>query len=362
MVILRLIGSVSILVSVLTSCSSETGFSRLELTDTPTTQPETTPIPSETAALVLSPTATASSTATPTPHPLTMEAMRSREYPGSDLIIEQTLEPGANYYRYIASYLSEGLKIFGLLTVPYGNPPEGGWPMIIFNHGYIPPDQYQTTERYVAHVNSLASNGYVVFKPDYRGHGDSEGSAVGGYASPAYTIDVLNAKASVQRFPGVNPDKVGMWGHSMGGHLTLRAMVTVTDIKAGVIWAGVVASYPDLLTNWRRSRPTQATPGRLSRIREDLIGTYGSWETNPEFWASISPIDNVSDISGPLELHHGTADSEVPIEFSESLYQAMLDTGREVEFYTYPGSDHNIAQSYSTAMQRTVEFFNRYLK
>ena len=323
-----------------------------------TLAPSATPLPTATATV----TATPTETPTPTPHPLTMQAMRTRDYPGSDLAIEQTLDPGSNYYRYVASYLSDGLKIYGLLTVPYADPPEGGWPAIIFNHGFIPPTEYRTTERYVAYVNALATNGYVVFKPDYRGHGDSEGAASGGYSSPAYTVDVLNALASVQRYPGVNPEKMGMWGHSMGGHLTLRAMVTVKSIKAGVIWAGVVGSYQDMMTNWRRNRPFPTTSGRLSRIGQELTDTYGTWDENPEFWASISPIDNVADISGPLQLHHGTADGDVPLEFSESLYQAMVAAGKEVEFYTYPDNDHNISQAFSSAMQRTVEFYDRFLK
>lgn len=356
---IRWIGVLIILGILLTACSGSSLPGPEPVTSAPFL-PSADPPSTETATGT--PTSTPAPTSTPTPHPLTMESMRSRKYPGSDLTIEQTLESGWNFYRYIASYRSDGLKIFGLLTIPFGEPPVGGWPAIIFNHGYIPPDQYRTTERYVAFVNALAGNGYAVFKPDYRGHGDSEGTPTGGYSSPAYTIDVLNAKSSVQRYPGINPDKVGMWGHSMGGHLTLRAMVTVPDIKAGVIWAGVVGSYQDLLTNWRRVRPTLATPGRLSRISEELIGTYGSWDTNPEFWASISPIDNVADISGPLQLHHGTADAEVPIEFSESLYEAMLEAGKEVEFYKYEDNDHNISQSFSTAMQRTIEFFDRYLK
>lgn len=75
----------------------------------------------------------------PAPHPLSIEALRQGEYPGSEIIIEQTLNPGTNYQRFIASYKSEGLKIYGLLTVPDGVPPESGRPAIIFNHGYISP-------------------------------------------------------------------------------------------------------------------------------------------------------------------------------------------------------------------------------
>jgi len=55
-------------------------------------------------------------------HPLSIEALREGNYPGSELKIEETLAPGVNYDRYVASYLSEGLKIYGLLTVPNQDP------------------------------------------------------------------------------------------------------------------------------------------------------------------------------------------------------------------------------------------------
>ena len=97
-------------------------------------------------------------------------AMRQTPYPGSEIVIEETLEVGANYNRYIASYQSEGLKIYALVTIPYGAMPPTGWPAIVFNHGYIPPTQYRTTERYVAYVDWLARSGYIVFRIDYRGH------------------------------------------------------------------------------------------------------------------------------------------------------------------------------------------------
>ena len=86
------------------------------------------------------------------PHPLSIEAQRKKEYPGSEIVIEQTLSPGSNYQKYIASYKSDGLKIYALLTVPNGPVPEGGFAAIVFNHGYIPPAEYSTTEKYVAYV------------------------------------------------------------------------------------------------------------------------------------------------------------------------------------------------------------------
>ena len=146
----------------------------------------TTPSPTATIALTPTPTLTNTITSTPTPtlHPMTILAMRQTPYPGSEIVIEDTFAAGSNYYRYYAYYLSEGYKIYGLLTVPFGDPPEGGWPAIVFNHGYIPPSVYRTTERYVAYVDWLARSQYIVFRIDYRGHDQSEGTALGAMGYP----------------------------------------------------------------------------------------------------------------------------------------------------------------------------------
>ncbi len=260
-----------------------------------------TPMPPTPApTYTITPTQTATQTPTPTLPAMSIQAMRARAYPGSDIVIVNELDPGANYHRYYAYYLSDGLKIFALLTVPNGEMPVGGWPGIVFNHGYIPPKVYRTTERYIAYVDRLARAGYVVLRIDYRGNDRSEGDATGAYGDPGYTVDVLNAVASLQHYPLVNPQKIGMWGHSMGGFLTLRAMVISKAVKAGVIWSGVVGSYQDMLYNWRRSGPTP-TPrpdGRSWRL--EWIEQYGSPEENPTFWSSISANSFLTDLSGPL--------------------------------------------------------------
>ncbi|MDW8100413.1 MAG: alpha/beta fold hydrolase [Anaerolineae bacterium] len=327
--------------------------------------PTATVQPTSTATLTPTPTWTPTPTNTPSPtplHPLAIEAMRAREYPGSEITIEETLAPGSNYNRYIASYRSDGLKIYALLTVPQGEKPATGWPVIVFNHGYIPPSQYRTTERYVAYVDAFARNGYIVFRPDYRGHGNSEGEARGGYGTPDYTIDVLNAVASIKRYPDADLNRIGMWGHSMGGHITLRAMVISKDIKAGVIWAGVVASYPDLMARWSRRPAGSAIPSTARRWREELVAQYGSPEANPTFWASISPNTYVADLSGPIQLHHGTGDTNVPVEFSQKLADQIQQAGGVVELYLYEGDNHNISNNFDAAMRRSIAFFDRYVK
>ncbi len=303
------------------------------------------------------------------PNPLSVDYMRKQDYPGSDIVIEQTLPSGSNYNRYIASYKSDGLKIYALLTVPQGNPPAGGWPVIIFNHGYIPPEQYRTTERYLAYTDAFSRNGYIVFKSDYRGHGNSEGTADFPEYSPSYTIDILNAISSIRKYKEADPDRIGMWGHSMGGTITLRSLVVSQDIKAADIWAGVVGTYQDLDQNHHgryanRSHPSPL-PGELTRRpngRTLLAQQYGDINTNPQFWQSIDPMTYLKDITAPIQIQHGTADEEVPYILSQKLDSALKNAGKTVEFYSYEGDDHNLSNNLNTALQRSVDFFDKYLK
>lgn len=298
---------------------------------------------------------------------LTIQALRQRQYPGSPITIEQTLPDGSNYHQYIISYLSDGLKIYGLMTVPIGTRPKNGWPVILFNHGYITPSTYQTNPsvgQYASYLPPFANAGYIVLKVDYRGNGNSQGQPEGAYYSPAYTVDVLNALASIKKYKDADPQRIGMWGHSMGGNITLRALVVdPKDIKVAVIWGGVVGTYSDL-EHWHDPsyHPSAYELSLRYKFRSNLEQQYGTPETDPTFWNSIDPTYFTKDIIAPIQLHVGSADEEVPTIWSQNVYKNLLQEKKTVEFYSYPGADHNISQGFSLAMQRSIEFFNKYLK
>jgi fermentation-respiration switch protein FrsA (DUF1100 family) len=160
----------------------------------------------------------------------------------------------------------------------------------------------------------------------------------------------------------------------MGGFLTLRAMVISQEIKAGVIWAGVVGSYSDILCCWRLPTPGMPTrtpnPNFRSGWRTRWQNIYGSPDENPQFWMGISANSYLDELSGPIQLHHGTGDTEVPVKFSQDLYQQILSAGESMpatststsEYYEYEGDDHNLSGYFNQAMTRTIEFFEQYLK
>jgi fermentation-respiration switch protein FrsA (DUF1100 family) len=144
-----------------------------------------------------------------------------------------------------------------------------------------------------------------------------------------------------------------MWGHSMGGFLTLRAMVISPDIKAGVIWSGVVGSYPDMICCWHHHvvglPTTTQNPNFRSGWRTRWQNIYGSPEANPTFWMSISVNSYLKYLSGPIQLHAGTGEEEVPIKFSQDLHQEVQAAGKKVEYFEYPEDNHNLSNYFNLA-------------
>jgi dipeptidyl aminopeptidase/acylaminoacyl peptidase len=143
----------------------------------------------------------------------------------------------------------------------------------------------------------------------------------------------------------------------MGGYITLRAMVANQGIRAGVIWAGVVASYDDLFENWFR----RGGSGRRG-WRSEMVEEYGTPVDNPAFWNTLSANNYLADLSGPIQLHHATGDTSVPYQYSVTLDEQIRAAGGTVEFFLYQGDDHNIAANRDDALIVSVAFFNRYVK
>lgn len=327
------------------------------------------------------PTLTASPTSTNTPVPtetqivfgvgsdITIKYLQEMKITGSEITFQKELFPASNYHKHLVSYISEGNQIYGLLTIPFGDPPEGGFKAIVFNHGYIPPSVYRTTERYTAYVDYLARSGFVVLKIDYRGHGESGGEPSGSYFSPGYTIDSIAALKSLQMMDIVDPQGIGMWGHSMAGNLVLRAMLIEPDIKAGVVWAGAVYSYTDFVKygiNDNTYRPP-AAPGNPEesvhrRSSRTLFDTYGSPDKLDVYWNAVSLTENIELLNSPLQLHHADDDPVVNIGYSFDLAGVLQEYGKDYEFYTYEGGGHNLISPYfDQAMLRTVEFYRNNL-
>lgn len=302
----------------------------------------------------------------PTPFPfreMIIPFLRSRVY-DSSLDEMQKVSENSNYVSYLTSYNSDGFKIYGLLTKPQSEKPKDGYPAIVFVHGYIVPENYQTLVNYASYVDYLAKNNFVVFKIDLRGHGNSEGESGGGYYSGDYVIDTLNAVSALRNSELVNPDRVGLWGHSMAGNIILRSFVADTEIPAAVIWAGAGYTYTDLQeysiddTSYRPPPPDS----ERARKRQELRDTYGNFDPNHWFWKQVPATNYLEGLSGAIQLNHATDDNVVNVNYSRNLIGLLDKTSVVHELKEYSTGGHNlIGNSFNQAMRNTVEFFNKYL-
>lgn len=313
------------------------------------------------------------SQSTPTPFPfqeLTIPYLREKTYESKLGELEE-ISSNENYISYLTSYTSDGYKINGLLTIPKGDSSPSSlndnkkFPAIIFIHGYIPPAQYNTLTQYTDYVDYLARNGFVVFKIDLRGHGNSEGELGGGYYGSDYVTDALNAYSALQNSDFVNPNAIGLWGHSMAGNIVMRSMASKPEIPAGVIWAGAVYTYEDMrkygISDSSYFPPANNTQ-RLNRRRE-LFEKHGSPSAQSSFWQLVAPTNYLEDLKGAVQLNHAVNDNVVNIGYSRDLDHLLDKTSVPHELHEYASGGHNISgASFNAAMQRTVDFFKKYLK
>lgn len=268
-----------------------------------------------------------------------IEQLKARKFEEGEITIEQKVSSNDYYASYIFSYKSDGLKIFGMMNVPAGN---GPFPVIILNHGYYNLSQFQSGDGTKTIADILAKEGYLTLASDYRGHGQSENDGEGSRGhNPNYTIDVLSLIASIHTLPKADENKIGMWGHSMGGEVSLRTAEATDKIKAIVLWAP---------TSGRTSDNASFYGGRTQLNQSSDDG-------------GTSPIDYLRYIQSPISLHQGLSDTEVNPDWSKELNNALRKEGKIVEYFEYPGQDHNFKNlGWDLIAERTIIFYDQYLK
>jgi dienelactone hydrolase len=307
--------------------------------------PTWTPFPTGTPLPPPNPTYTPYPTAIPRPTSTpdhrfdnTIVGLRARHFPGGKIRILDTLASNSVYVRYLISYPSDGLTITGVLTRPRARKI---YPVIILNHGYYDPADYTSGRGTEREAIYLARQGYLTIAPDYRNYGGSSAGADPFHVG--YAKDVLNLIGSLHTYAYADSKRVGVWGHSMGGGVTLRAMVVSERIQAVVVFAPVSADESD---NMGIADQMRGPDPPVDRATIKLI----------------SPI-NYLRYAPPLQIHHGAADGTVPLAWSEKLARAMDEAGKHCKLYVYSGQGHVLkGNAWIQAMERTVQFFDQYVK
>jgi len=313
---------------------------------TPTATGTATPTPTITPTPTNTPTRRPPTpTNTPDPRlPYYITRLRKQAYKGGQVQITSDIAENEDYTAHYISYPSGDLTITGYMYVPKGT---GPFPVIVLNHGYYDPELYFTGTGTQREADYLARQGYLTVAPDYRNYGES--SAGDSLLRVGYAQDVLNLVNSIGTINKADASRIGMWGHSMGGGIAIKACVLSDRIQAVVLFGSVGADEVD---NYYWDGITRLKVHELFGLPERNPGTY-TW---------LSPI-NYLDAAPPMSIHHGEADDAVPIDFSEKLYKKMREANRPVEYFTYPRQPHTFqGEGWELAMERVLAFFEKYLE
>jgi dipeptidyl aminopeptidase/acylaminoacyl peptidase len=194
----------------------------------------------------------------------------------------------------------------------------------------------------------LAQQGYVVITPDYRGSsGYSRDWATGVHMGLGVSdaADVASSADYLKTLDYVDPDRIGVWGLSYGGYLTLQALTRDPLLfRCGINVAGVV--------DWATYGAGYTTP-RL-----------GTPVENPEIYRVSAPIYHLDKLARPLLVLHGTNDRNVAFRDSLRLWDELLKLGKDFEMGVYPGEIHFFRRAHilRDAWRRAEAFFDRHLK
>jgi acetyl esterase/lipase len=203
----------------------------------------------------------------------------------------------------------------------------------------------------------LARSGFVAFAVDYRLlHGTEN-------RWPAQLDDVQRAvrwvRANASKY-GVNPNRIGAFGHSAGAQLAaLLGMEDTRDNSDAALakYSSKVQAVVDV------SGPTDFTtekdPDDIAFFTNFLGADYAK---HPEVWQGASPLFHVAKNNAPFLILHGTRDESVPIAQAQELYDKLKAAGVQASFIKV--DDVHTFQSAENRHQlaaETMEFFNRYL-
>ncbi len=291
------------------------------------------------------------------PHPVSVAALVETGYTGGRLRVGDVLDDVGAYTRHAVSYRSQGLRISGIMNVPSG---QGPFPVLVLNHGYIEPDEYVTGQGLAREQDWLARRGYVVLHTDYRNHAGSDDDPNVDYELRLpYAVDVVNAVRAVRRsgLPYLDGNRVGLLGRSMGGSVTLNALVARPRlVDAAVLYASTSSLAAD---NWRRFNRGDED---RSRVNARMRRTYGLPGQSPRFWRRASSRPYLDRVRAPVLLHHGRLDDTCPISWSRATWRALRQAGRQARLLTYSGEGHTMYGQWPRSMRRTTAFFDRHLR
>ncbi|MEW5764104.1 MAG: DPP IV N-terminal domain-containing protein [Acidobacteriota bacterium] len=255
---------------------------------------------------------------------------------GSATVLYENAEPALAEFGFVTPEpillkALDGTTLHGRLSRPRDFDPAKRYPAIVDVYGG--PHAQMVQDRWVARWEAIghlfAQRGFVVFSLDNRGswrRGAAFEAAVAGSLGRIELEDQLAGVAYLRSLPFVDPERIGIWGWSYGGFMTLYAL---THAPSGTFRAGVAVA------------PVSDWAAYDSCYTERYLGLPAE---NPEGYRESSPVYAAAALSGRLLMMHGLSDDNVHFQNSVRMAEALLKEGRPFETAYYPGQNHGIRE------------------
>ncbi|MGA2098107.1 MAG: S9 family peptidase [Candidatus Acidiferrum sp.] len=229
----------------------------------------------------------------------------------------------------------DGMKKIPFLLNPHGGPT--GASLLNFN----PTEQI------------MAANGYMVLEPNFRGSsGRGEKFATANqndWGGGDYKDDMSGVQAIVDK-GWADPDRLGAFGWSYGGYMTMWIDTQTDKFKAISPGAGL----PNLISMYAQTD--------IHKYLTEFEGMKTPADNYQEYW-DHSPMKFINNVKTPTMILHGQADTRVPIAQSEEFFRGLTDRHVPVEYVTYPRENHGFVEPrhIQDRWQRYLVFFGKYL-
>jgi len=297
--------------------------------------------------------------------PYTFENLSRKEFKEGEIKLGAATRFEKNYTTYIFTYKSDDKTISGMANLPFANASFDSsqdkqgkpqkFPVIILLRGYSDRETYYIGSGTEKQANYYADQGFLTLAPDFLGYGYSDWEDQDILLARFYRpVEVLSLIASIESLPQAESQKIGLWAHSNGGQIALSVLEITGKAYPTSLWAPVSLGFP-------QSVLVYLGEPEVGNIVKEKIDEF-SKENDPKKY-SIS--EYFSRIKAPVIIHQGMADELIKTSWTQNLVNQLKSQGLGVEYYSYPGLNHNfnnIKNAAEILRQRDAEFFKNKLK
>lgn len=276
--------------------------------------------------------------------------LRKQEPEYGPIVLGRIVERFPTFTSFMFSFQTHGKTVTGLLNLPRSG---GKHPVIMMMRGYVDKEIYYSGLGTKRAGEVFAKEGYITIAPDFLGYGgsdpESEDIFEARFEKPQTILDLL---AALETLKQADAERIGLWGHSNGGQITLSILEITQKPYPTVLWAPVTQAFPDSILEY-----VDELPDSGEYIRSTLVKFDAHYQTQ-----DYSIASHWNDIAAPLQFHQGAADEEVGMKQTQEVVGELKDLGKTVSLFTYPGENHNFTKgSFDLVIQRSLDFFSKAL-